>query len=378
MITMNKERKNKMKKMIADFLINEVGNLRLDAIKNTDRKAFYNVAFKMRETTQESTRDQHFYREKQKQMRDEFLENLTKNTDTSIPIDIVKVEPTDYYKDTHNARKAAIINNAHNRVMTPTEREYKISSMSRDNNQINIPTKSLVIGSKILGIYDITKEVSDWIERIDDVIDKGVDRYAFSSTLGLLSFICTEYAKLANDAYNTEIREDWALDKIGLMNLSLCKKWNGVIPMEDTKQNEKVEPDVVKADDLLPDGKAWKTEKINNVLRKSFGAKPLRLFISQPFTGKTEEEILKKREEVVAKVEKLYIGESIEVIDQYHQKCDVDRRLHHLAESIKLMDSADLIYFTSDWKSAPGCRIEYAIATEYGFNIMMDEPKRID
>lgn len=43
-----------------------------------------------------------------------------------------------------------------------------------------------------------------------------------------------------------------------------------------------------------------------------------RLFISQPFTGKTEEEIF----EIRKKVEKFvvdFIGEEVEVIDQYHQ-----------------------------------------------------------
>lgn len=368
---MKKERKNEMKKMIADFLINEIGNPRLEAIKNIDRKAFYDVVFKMREhSSHEPVYNQCFYRKRQEQMRHKFMESLAENADTNIPSskveDNINMEPSDHYRDACNARKAAIIDR-HNRLK-PVERESQLSAIGRDINQVNISTdvSSGTMYSKALGIYDITKQVLDGIKIIKDNFNDGYERCAFSSALGLLSFICTEYGKLANDIFNTGIREKWALDELGPLNDTLCKKWNGVkAPLEDDKQDEKVESDVAEVDDILPDGKAWET-------------KPMRLFISQPFTGKTEEEIFNQREEVVAAVKEIYKGATIEVIDQYHQECDVDRRLHHLAESIKLMDSADLIYFTSDWKSAPGCRIEYAIATEYGFNIAMDEPKRIE
>ena len=356
---MKKERKNNMKKMIANFLINEVGNPRLDAVKNIDRKAFYNVVFKMRRRANklEPVHNQYFYRKRQEQMRHKFMNNLAENT---------KIEPSDYYKVACDARKAAIIDSFKRKPMKPVERQALISAIERDANQVNVDISSGTMYSKALGIYDITKQVSEGIKMIKDNFNDGYERCAFSSALGLLSFVCTEYGKLANDIFNTGIREKWALDELGPLNDTLCKKWNGVkAPLEDDKQDEKVESDVAEVDDILPDGKAWET-------------KPMRLFISQPFTGKTEEEIFNQREEVVAAVKEIYKGATIEVIDQYHQECDVDRRLHHLAESIKLMDSADLIYFTSDWKSAPGCRIEYAIATEYGFNIAMDEPKRIE
>ena len=369
---MKKERKNNMKKMIANFLINEVGNPRLEAVKNIDRKAFYNVAFKMRAHSQEPVHNQYFYRKRQEQMRHKFMNNLVENADVNISSskveDNVNMEPSDYYKDACSARKAAIIDSFKRKPMNPVEREALISAIERDANQVNVSTDSSsgTMYSKALGIYDITKQVLEGIKMIKDNFNDGYERCAFSSAIGLLSFVCTEYGKLANDIFNTGIREKWALDELGPLNDTLCKKWNGVkAPLEDDKQDEKVESDVAEVDDILPDGKAWET-------------KPMRLFISQPFTGKTEEEIFNQREEVVAAVKEIYKGATIEVIDQYHQECDVDRRLHHLAESIKLMDSADLIYFTSDWKSAPGCRIEYAIATEYGFNIAMDEPKRIE
>ena len=347
---MKKERKNEMKKMIAEFIMIEYDNPRLKAIRDADEKAFDKVVQKMRDggvsTNQNHRRRCRQGRENfEKKFLDDF--HFTVKGPNITSGSYMKTESTDCCKDITGMRNAGMVRNI---------------------NMANVSTdvSSGTMYSKALGIYDITRQALEGIKMIKDNFNDGYERCAFSSALGLLSFVCTEYGKLANDIFNTGIREKWALDELGPLNDTLCKKWNGIkAPLEDDKQDEKVESDVAEVDDILPDGKAWET-------------KPIRLFISQPFTGKTEEEIFNQREEIVATVKEIYKGATIEVIDQYHQECDVDRRLHHLAESIKLMDSADLIYFTGDWKSAPGCRIEYAIATEYGFNIAMDEPKRIE
>lgn len=369
---MKKERKNNMKKMIAEFIISEYDNPRLKAIRDTDEKAFDKVVQKMRDGEALASQN---HKRRCRQSRENFEKNFLKDfhytvKGPNITLDeSLKYEPTDHYKVTSDARKAAIIGSMCNRTMKPTERESQLSALARDINRVNVSTdvSSGTMYSKALGIYDITKQVLEGIKMIKDNFNDGYERCAFSSALGLLSFVCTEYGKLANDIFNTGIREKWALDELGPLNDTLCKKWDGVIkaPLEDDRQDEKVESDDAKVDDLLPGGKGWKTRTI-------------RLFISQPFTGKTEEEIFKQREEVVATVQEVYKGATtIEVIDQYHQECDVDRRLHHLAESIKLMDSADLVYFTKDWKDAPGCRIEHAIAVEYGFHILIEDSKRI-
>ena len=45
-----------------------------------------------------------------------------------------------------------------------------------------------------------------------------------------------------------------------------------------------------------------------------------KLFISQPMNGRTDEEILKERKEVIKKAESM-IGEPVEVIDSFFRDC---------------------------------------------------------
>ena len=102
-----------------------------------------------------------------------------------------------------------------------------------------------------------------------------------------------------------------------------------------------------------------------------------RLFISQPFTGKTEEEVFVIRKTIEKSITEL-IGE-VEVIDQYHQDAPPNPgRLFYLGNSIKLMGSADIVCFSSDWKDAPGCRVEMSVCLEYGIPHMIIDSNRID
>ena len=104
-----------------------------------------------------------------------------------------------------------------------------------------------------------------------------------------------------------------------------------------------------------------------------------RLFISQPYTGRTEEEVFKIREEVEEYVKDIIL-EDVEVIDQYHQDAPENAgRLFYLGNSIKLMGTSDIVCFTEDWKDAPGCRAEMTVCLEYGIpHIIIGSGGRID
>ena len=100
-----------------------------------------------------------------------------------------------------------------------------------------------------------------------------------------------------------------------------------------------------------------------------------KLFISQPMRGLSEEEILKVREEIKIKAEKV-IGEPVEVIDsfftEYPGEVCKSIPMWYLGKSIQLLSEADIVYFGGDWRNARGCKIEHEVAKEYGIDRIED------
>jgi hypothetical protein len=98
----------------------------------------------------------------------------------------------------------------------------------------------------------------------------------------------------------------------------------------------------------------------------------MKLFISQPMRGKTDEEILATRQKAIASAER-HLGEKVEVIDSFFQNAPVDASpLWYLAKSIELLATADVAYFAKGWEEARGCRIENTCAIEYGIDVIED------
>jgi hypothetical protein len=101
-----------------------------------------------------------------------------------------------------------------------------------------------------------------------------------------------------------------------------------------------------------------------------------KLFISQPFSGLTREEVMKKRQIAIDELRNIFSinaslyefgSDDYQVINNYdHPTIPEDAgRLEHLGESIKQMSSADLVYFSGDWNKARGCMIERYICIIY-------------
>ena len=98
----------------------------------------------------------------------------------------------------------------------------------------------------------------------------------------------------------------------------------------------------------------------------------VRLFISQPMRGKTDEEILAVREKAIQSAHK-HFDEPVEVIDSFFQGAPVDAKpLWYLAKSLELLATADVAYFAKDWEQYRGCRIENQCAVEYGIDVIED------
>ena len=91
----------------------------------------------------------------------------------------------------------------------------------------------------------------------------------------------------------------------------------------------------------------------------------MKIMISQPMNGKSNEQIKKERLELVQNLEQ----EGIEVIDNIlSQRApkNFDEAIFYLSKSIEIMAQVDCVYFMKGWEKARGCKIEHQIATEYG------------
>lgn len=99
---------------------------------------------------------------------------------------------------------------------------------------------------------------------------------------------------------------------------------------------------------------------------------PVRLFISQPMRGKTNEQIEREREELVEIAEAVYFGRGgVEVIDSFFKgglnaPAGAKAPLYYLSKSLELLATADAVIFAKDWQGARGCRIEHECAKQYG------------
>ena len=97
-----------------------------------------------------------------------------------------------------------------------------------------------------------------------------------------------------------------------------------------------------------------------------------KLFISQPMSGKADEEILAERKVAIKAAEEL-LREPVEVIDSFFQSAPADAKpLWFLGKSLELLAGADIAYFAKGWQEARGCKIENICAIEYGIAVIED------
>ena len=90
----------------------------------------------------------------------------------------------------------------------------------------------------------------------------------------------------------------------------------------------------------------------------------MKIMISQPMRGKTQDQIITERAELIKKLEE----EGHEVIDTiFSSKVpeNSDAGIYFLAKSIEAMAAVDAVVFMSGWNEARGCIIEHQVATAY-------------
>jgi hypothetical protein len=100
----------------------------------------------------------------------------------------------------------------------------------------------------------------------------------------------------------------------------------------------------------------------------------IKLFISQPMNGKTDEEILAERDRAMISAAKS-LGDTCLVLDSFVQGAPAEARpLWYLGKSLEVLSEADVAVFVRGWDKARGCRIEHLCAEEYGIVILEESP----
>ena len=110
------------------------------------------------------------------------------------------------------------------------------------------------------------------------------------------------------------------------------------------------------------------------------------IFISQPMTGKSEEEILATRQKEIDKIHQLFDadGEQVNIIDSYiddatrkhfeeHVSDDINWDIFWLSQSLQKLALADTIWLCEGWEHSKGCNIEHECAIQYGLDIVYSD-----
>ena len=95
----------------------------------------------------------------------------------------------------------------------------------------------------------------------------------------------------------------------------------------------------------------------------------MKVFISQPMNGRTEDEVLAERKDIC---DKFHISDD-ELIDSYEKDYSLFKdcnniNVGYLGDSIRLLGYADLVIFAPYWNRANGCKIEHSVCEAYGIN----------
>ena len=90
----------------------------------------------------------------------------------------------------------------------------------------------------------------------------------------------------------------------------------------------------------------------------------MKLMISQPMRGKTNEQIREERSELVKQLE----AEGHVVVDTIFENAPAheDVAIYMLSQSIRHIGKVDGVVFMPGWNTARGCKVEYQVAQDYG------------
>ena len=94
----------------------------------------------------------------------------------------------------------------------------------------------------------------------------------------------------------------------------------------------------------------------------------MKIFISQPMYGKTEEQIKQERQDLIKQIEEngdTYIDSVFEGEDGLEEMTNDSIGIFYLGKSLEVMSEADQVWFMPGWDKSRGCKIEHLVAKEY-------------
>ena len=94
----------------------------------------------------------------------------------------------------------------------------------------------------------------------------------------------------------------------------------------------------------------------------------MKLFIAMPMRNREPEQIEALMEKYHRFCESVIFGEKVELIKSFLPRNKDRKPLEALAESLKLLGTADFVFFAPGWEDARGCRIENAVSVAYGID----------
>lgn len=98
----------------------------------------------------------------------------------------------------------------------------------------------------------------------------------------------------------------------------------------------------------------------------------MKVMISQPMRGKTNEQIRKERATVVKKLQEKGF-EVVDTIISENPPEGIDEPIYYLSKSIEFISKVDFVYFMKGWENARGCKIENLICVEYSKATIYEE-----
>jgi len=105
----------------------------------------------------------------------------------------------------------------------------------------------------------------------------------------------------------------------------------------------------------------------------------MKVMISQPMAGKTDQEIVETRERAIKVLEKkgYTVVNTLFTDEWYSPEAMKERGVENipvcfLAKSLENMSKCNAAYFCKGWRQARGCIIEHEVALAYGLDVIYE------